>query len=239
VARPCDAGPDFAGVAQIGGPSPDAASSRVGWGVYYSNVGTTADTFVHEIGHEQGRAHIYCSGEEAGTDPSYPDDDGDLLNFGIDTMATQLKVFKPEDHDYMTYCQSTWVSEWGYLKVLPWIEEMSSWELGDHGAPTQALLVGNLRADGTEEWYLTHGIMPVGTVSPLHKVRFRGAGVTRDEPAAWMKWERSEDVNVIVPAPADFEAVTELAWTDPMGVAHPIDREQVRRGGTGTLTAVR
>jgi hypothetical protein len=230
VARPCDGGPDFAGVAQIGGPTPGQAAYRVGWGVYYSNVGTTADTFVHEIGHEQGRAHIRCNGEEAGADPSYPDHpEGDLLNFGIDVMGTALKVFKPSDHDYMTYCQSTWVSEWGYLKVLPWIQEMSTWELGDHGAPEQPLLVGNLRADGTEDWYLTEGVMPVANVSSSHAVRFAHDGIVTDvQPAAWVQWERSEDVNVIVPAPVDFAAVTDLAWTDVKGVAHTIDRASVR-----------
>ncbi len=228
VARPCDGGPDFAGIAQLGGPTPDQAAYRVGWGVYYSSVSTTADTFVHEIGHEQGRAHIRCSGEEAGADPSYPDHpEGDLMNWGIDVMATALKVYDPDDHDYMTYCQSTWVSEWGYLKVFPWIREMSSWELGDHGATKQPLLVGNLREDGTEEWYLAEGFMPV--VDGLHTVRFGHDGVVTDvQPAAWVNWERSEDVNVIVPAPVDFASVTELAWTDPMGVAHEIDRASVR-----------
>ena len=238
VARPCDAGPDFAGVAQLGGPTPDQAAYRVGWGVYYSSRSTTADTFVHEIGHEQGREHIRCSGEEAGADTSYPDHpDGDLLSWGIDVMGNSLKVYDPEDHDYMTYCQSTWVSEWGYLKVFPWIQEMSSWELGDQGASKQPLLVGNLREDGSEEWYLAEGLMPV--VDGMHTVRFGHDGVVTDvQPAAWVQWDRSEDINVIVPVPADFAAVTELAWTDPMGVAHEIDRASVRPMQiAGALTA--
>jgi hypothetical protein len=237
VARPCDSGPDFAGVAQLGGPTPGQASYRVGWGVYYSNVGTTADTFVHEIGHEQGRAHIACNGEEGGPDPSYPGHpDGDLLNWGIDVFGTQIEVFQPSDHDYMTYCQSTWVSEWGYLKVLPWIQEMSSWELGDHGGAKQPLLVGNLRADGSEEWYLTEGFMPP-EVSIDHTVRFAHGGVVTDvQRAAWVQWERSEDVNVIVPAPIDFTSVSELAWTDAKGVAHEIDRASVRGGLDAGLT---
>src|SRR5690606_38505053 len=113
------------------------------------------------------------------------------------------------------------------LKVLPWIEEMSSWELGDHGANKQPLLVGNLREDGTEEWYLAEGYMPI--VDGQHAVRFGHDGVVTDvQPAAWVKWERSEDISVIVPAPGDFAAVTELAWTDAMGVAHEIDRASVR-----------
>ncbi len=229
VARPCDGGPDFAGVAQLGGPTVGQAGQRVGWGVYYSNVGTTAETFVHEIGHEQGRSHIACNGEEAGVDPSYPDHpNGDLLNYGIDVFSpTSFEVHTPSTHDYMTYCSDTWVSEWAYNKVVPWIAEMSSWELSDAvQEPKVPLLVGTVRADGTESWYTTVGFAPTER-SERHMIRFDLAdGTTVETPAMWTNWERSDDVNVIVPLPAAMPYVSSLAWSAD-GIAHPIDRSTV------------
>jgi hypothetical protein len=44
------------------------------------------DTFVHEIGHVQGRRHIECAGagvQAAGTDPSYPYEDGRDRRVGL------------------------------------------------------------------------------------------------------------------------------------------------------------
>ncbi len=230
VARPCDAGPDFAGVAQLGGPTMGEAGQRVGWGVYYSNVGTTAETFVHEIGHEQGRAHVACNGEEGGPDPSYPDHpDGDLLSYGIDVFSpTSVKVHTPSTHDYMTYCSDTWVSEWAYNKVAPWIAEISSWELSDSSGGQRPLLVGTVRADGTEDWFVTRGHAPTH-VSAEHSVQFRlQTGEDVEAAALWTRWEKSDDYNVIVPLPAAFETVSSLAWTQ-QGVRHEIDRIGVER----------
>lgn len=225
VARPCDGGPDFAGVAQLGGPSMGQAGQRVGWGVYYSNVGTTAETFVHEIGHEQGRSHIACNGEEAGVDPSYPDHpEGDLLSYGVDVFSpTSFEVHTPSTHDYMTYCSDTWVSEWAYNLVAPWIAEISSWELSDNSAQKVPLLVGTVRADGTEDWYVTSGHAPTQR-SDQHAVRFALSGGQEVEtPAFWTRWERTEDYNVIVPLPSSLDQITALSWTGE-GIAHEIDR---------------
>jgi hypothetical protein len=237
VAHPCQGSPDFAGIANIGGPTVGDAAYRVGWGVYYNSLASTTDTFAHEIGHEQGRPHIACSGEEGGPDPSYPDHpEGDLLSWGIDVMADAIKVYGPDAHDYMTYCSNTWVSQWGYLKVFPWIQEISSWELGDYGQSPQPLLVGNMYEDGTEEWYTTTGYMPWSKVSPEHVVRFSHGGIVTDATAAaWVKWERSESVNVIVPLPTDFASVTEVSLADAGGNARVLPRTAIRATPTRRL----
>jgi hypothetical protein len=216
------------------------AAQRVGWGVFYGNTGTTAETFVHEIGHEQGRAHIACNGEEGGPDPSYPGHpDGDLLSYGSDVFGTQLKVHKPSDHDYMTYCSSTWVSAWGWAKVLPWIAEMSSWELGDKAAEIEAskqrLLVGTVRADGTEDWYVTEGWFPAHRASADSKVRLGGLGVGSLElPTVWEPWEKSDDYNVIAALPDAFELATEFTWVTGI-TEHAIDRTAIRYVGPSSL----
>jgi len=145
VIRPCQGAPEFSGIAQLGGPSPGQAAQRVGWGVYHGNPSTTADTFVHEIGHQQGRLHIACNGMEGGPDPSYPDHpEGDTESWGIDVMLDPVTIKPPTTHDYMTYCGTNWVSAWGWDLVFPWIEEISAWELSNAVGPTRPLLVGTV-----------------------------------------------------------------------------------------------
>lgn len=227
VARPCDGGPDFSGVAQLGGPFKSEASSRVGWGVYHGSVSTTANTFVHEIGHQQGRSHIRCNGEEAGADSSYPDHpEGDTESWGIDFMANPISIQPPSGHDYMTYCGSTWVSEWGYSKVLPWIAEISSWELELAPPPPDLLLHGRIAEDGTSQWFLADGWWDEAKVTPDHAVRMYGAdGLQAERGAIVREYEKSNDLEVIVPVDeADWDAIGDFE------VVMPLSRVDVDRG---------
>lgn len=230
VIRPCGGGPEFSGIAQLGGPSQGQAAQRVGWGVYHGSVSTTAETFVHEIGHEQGRFHIACSGEEGGPDPSYPDHpEGDTEGFGIDVISNPVSINPPSSHDYMTYCGTTWVSEWAWHLVSPWIAEISSWEQQASRAPTRPLLVGTVRADGTSSFYLTEGWFDEDSAREGHTVRFFEDGALLSETAAqWVHWERSEDYNVIVPLPVeDATRIDTLSWHTPQAEGD-IDRASLR-----------
>src|SRR5690606_18460189 len=122
---------------------------------WHNNVGTTAETFVHEIGHEQGRQHVACNGEEAGPDPAYPNQTGATDTFGTDVFRNPPDTHPKSDHDYMSYCQSTWVSEYGWKLVTPWIETISAWELEGAGAgdlAKQPLLFGFVSGDETRWW---------------------------------------------------------------------------------------
>lgn len=234
--RPCGGAPEFSGIAQLGGPSVGQAAQRVGWGVYHGSVSTTAETFVHEIGHEQGRRHIRCTGTEAGVDTSYPDHpEGDTESWGIDVLTNPITIKPPSAHDYMTYCGSTWVSEWGWHLVFPWIETISSWELSE-APPTRPLLVGTIREDGRSSFYLADGWFDPGLARADHSVRFfEGDELIAEQPAQWVKWERSEDVNVIVPLPVAPARIDALSWHAPerSGV---IDRDSLTV--VGSLSAV-
>ncbi len=217
VIRPCQGAPDFSGIAQLGGPSPGQAAQRVGWGVYHASPSTTAGTFVHEIGHEQGRFHIACSGGEAGPDTSYPDHpEGDTESWGIDVVSDPVTIKPPSSHDYMSYCGPSWVSEWGWHLVSPWIEEISSWELGDGVGPTRPLLVGTVHADGRSSFYVAQGWFDEALARPGHGIRvFAGGDEVVEVPAQWVAWERSDAVNVIAPLPVELSRIDELRWHTP------------------------
>ena len=230
VIRPCNGGPEFSGIAQLGGPTMGQAAQRVGWGVYHANVSTTAETFVHEIGHEQGRPHIACSGGEGVPDPSYPDHpNGDTENWGIDVMSNPITILPPSSHDYMTYCGSTWVSEWGWHLVSPWIQEISSWELDGPPPPKRPLLVGTVFEDGSSEFYVTEGWWDDSLATEDHTIRFfeEGHELVAESTAQMVKWERTEDYNVIVPLPVEMSVVEGLSWHMP-GRDGLIDRESLQ-----------
>jgi hypothetical protein len=233
VIHPCQGAPEFSGIAQLGGPSPGQAAQRVGWGVYHSNPGTTADTFVHEIGHEQGRFHVACNGNEGGPDVSYPDHpEGDTESWGIDMMLSPITIKPPTTHEYMSYCGTNWVSQWGWDLVTPWIEEMSSWELSGRPGARRPLLVGTVHPDGRSRFYVTQGWFDEALARPGHAVRFFADGeLLADQPAQWVQWERSDAVNVIVPLPAELAEIDALEWHAP-GRHGSIDRTSLRVAGS-------
>jgi hypothetical protein len=222
VADPCDAGPDFSGVAQLGGPYMSDANNRVGWGVWHPSTTATAETFIHEIGHEQGRPHIRCTGEEAGVDTSYPDHpEGDTESYGMDMFSDPVALSGPSDHDYMTYCSGTWVSEWGWNLVWPWIQTISSWEnpnvVREAEAAKRPVLIGEQRADGTERWWITRTWFDANRASPDHRVRYTLDGSTIESEGRWTAYHETEDHYLTLPLPDRFEAMSNVQLVTPAG----------------------
>jgi hypothetical protein len=228
VIRPCDGGPDFSGVSLLGGPNTWEADQRVSWGVWYSGGGG-AGTFVHELGHQQGRAHVACNGEEAGPNPSYPDHpEGDLVSYGINVLSNPIDVHPPTDHDYMTYCPNQWVSAWGWDRVFPWIEEISSWEQGAPLPPPQDLLFGLIRPDDSAEWFVGKSWFDAAEASTQHIVRFYdGADLVFETPAVYQRYEKSDDFNLIAPVPPGFDRVSAVTWL-AAGEQHEVDLATVK-----------
>ena len=161
VVRPCDGGPDGVGGQAIsipGFPSMDNGWARTSVGRWYGSLSSTANTFVHEVGHTQGRRHIFCNGDEGGTDPSYPYDAGDIGVWGFGSMDFSLHS-PTAAKDYMTYCGNTWVSDWTWRQVSPYIRELTSWGAqGPVGQPEGHVLVGLIDPHtGDETWFTTPG----------------------------------------------------------------------------------
>lgn len=160
VVRPCGGGPEGVGGQAISipdFPTMDNAWTRTSVGRWYASLSSTANTFVHEVGHTQGRRHVYCNGSEGGPDPSYPYAGGDIGVWGFGVVDFTLHT-PTNGKDYMTYCGNTWVSDWTWGKVLPVIEEITGWGTGDTSpAPSGRVLVGLVDASGEETWFVTQG----------------------------------------------------------------------------------
>ncbi len=126
--------------------------------------GVTADTFVHEMGHIQGRPHVACNGTEGHPTPDYPYEGGALGTWGFGIDDWQLR-HADVAHDYMTYCSNTWVSAFTWELVWPYIEEISSWD--DEGdaasahtqlrAASSLMLLGTIDPDGQTRWTVVPG----------------------------------------------------------------------------------
>lgn len=72
-------------------------------------------TMVHELSHNFGRAHVNCSGMEAGVDPNYPHPNGTTGTWGWDIQTQE--VHEPTDVDFMGYCiagYDWWSSDYGW-----------------------------------------------------------------------------------------------------------------------------
>ncbi len=182
VVRPCDGGADGVGGQAISipdFPTLDNAWTRVSMGRWYGSLSSTANTFVHEVGHTQGRRHVYCNGDEGGPDPSYPYEAGDLGVWGFGIL--DFTLYTPTNgKDYMTYCGNTWVSDWTWGKVLPFIEEITGWGAADAAPNTQRrVLVGLVDPTaGEETWFITQGAaegLVTDGAEPIH-LRLPGVG---------------------------------------------------------------
>ena len=219
-------------------PIKSAAASRVSSGVLWEVSASgenddalkiNADTFVHEVGHSQGRRHVTCSGEEGGPDNAYPIPGGDIGEWGWGVIDFGLKhhtVYK----DYMTYCNPAWVSTYGWNKVYPVIKTLSAWDFEDAPAQPQgdlyaryggALLMGHINTDGSAEWSTVPGALDGTPPSAVHRVELAHADqeggalslpviVDAQEDGGTMIWaELPEGVD-----PDTLDGASEIVWVD-------------------------
>jgi hypothetical protein len=71
----------------------------------------------HELGHTWGQMHAPCGGPAPQSiDPNYPYSRGTIGVYGFDVRSSALK--SPSVPDIMGYCDSPWVSDYTYRRVL-------------------------------------------------------------------------------------------------------------------------
>jgi hypothetical protein len=215
------------------GASQAEASQRAAIGVRYlsgSEVGI--ETFVHEIGHTQGRAHVACPGvQSGGPDPSYPYEGGiiGVWGFGVRDFGIRSAT---SHTDYMSYCNPTWVSDWQWKATFARIKALTEWQTQDVGEPpTAQILVGTLDTQtGESHWWTEPGVVEASDASGTTDLVLRaGDGELHRAAADVDAW--SEGPWVTVRANLPSSAV--VAATDAFELHMPdrtlsIAREKVR-----------
>lgn len=172
----------------------------------------SSETFVHEVGHSQGRYHVHCDGE-GGPDWSYPYDNGEIGEWGFGVI--NYKLYHPTVHrDYMTYCHPVWASTFAWNKTYPTIKALTSWDAAGAAQPdepTGSILVGSIYPDGKETWITVPGDVHDEDLSAVHGVEFMAGGEKlARHPAAWLPEPDGDIVHVVARLPAGFERATEI-----------------------------
>lgn len=208
-------------------PTQGLAYQRIATGRFLGSGVAARDTFVHEIGHSQGRYHIRCSGGEAGYDPAYPYPNGRIGRWGYGIHDTQLRS-PTGARDYMTYCSDSFVSDFGWDLTYGFIKELSSWDMAGSPHAPEPLLVGTLYPDGQATWWTTRGAPPQRGRHPDTRVDFSLSGVTVPTPASITEIPDSDAVVVSAPLPSEWSAVDALRLVVAGQPRHTTTRAAVR-----------
>ncbi|MFV8749423.1 hypothetical protein ACNOYE_02600 [Nannocystaceae bacterium ST9] len=232
-----------AGIAQLAGDDKSSAVSRVAATVWYKpgeqmSPGGSSGTIVHEVGHNQGFSHVYCSAAStpaAGPDPNYPHDDGKIGVFGFGIR--NFRLFTPTAaHDYMTYCGNAWVSDWTWNKAYNRIRTLTSWDYeGTAGDDphTQPLLVGTLFEDGSEQWWAMLGPAPSAeqrsSEQRIHVIGEGGELLDVQYPAVSLLSDGATQM-IIAPLDVPLDRLDALERVDWRGEAHAIDPTKLTLG---------
>ncbi|MGH1342855.1 MAG: M66 family metalloprotease [Nannocystales bacterium] len=205
----------------IPGNSMGEAGARVAIGSQYlGNDEIGIETFVHEIGHNQGRRHIFCSGANAaGTDPSYPYDDGKTSGWGFGVRDFQLRNGNTH-FDYMSYCNPTWVSDWQWKETFARIQTLSSWEGADMQDAMEGryVLMGSVNTEtGEASWWTDRGWVEPEDAAPNYRIRYSFDDASTDETLLVDSdpWSEGPWITVRAPLPSDFAAVTGIQLDTP------------------------
>jgi hypothetical protein len=227
--QPCDGFPPGLLGQAIGipnEPTKENAQQRVSTGRWLGSGLAASETFVHEVGHSQGRRHVVCSGGEGGPDLNYPHPNGRIGVWGFGIYDFKLRT-PTGARDYMTYCSNEWVSDYGWEQVLEVIEILTSWDYEDAvPEPKPTMLYGILHEDGTEDWWTAPGGLPKSAAATV-VYDFGGAPITL--PAAIEPIPHGEARYVIAPLPDGGLLATTTATLHPTpDTAHTVPMAQVR-----------
>ncbi|MCX4241178.1 hypothetical protein [Paraliomyxa miuraensis] len=175
-----------------------------------------ATTFVHEVGHTQGRQHVACPGVQAGgPDPTYPHPEGQIGAWGWGTRDGQIRV--SEGHtDYMSYCSPVWASDWQWEATFQRIRTLSSWDASGMGAvDQQAVLVGSIDpVSGEATWWTDRGW--VTRAAADHVLRYVGEdGAVEEVPVQVSPWSEGPRMTVRAPLTEAFERAKAVELVSP------------------------
>jgi hypothetical protein len=217
IVRACDEGPtDLSGHAAAipeFPPTKGNAWMRTAVGLWGPNQ--TA-TFVHELGHTQGRRHVACTGTEPEPDPAYPYDTG---NIGVWGWAVEDDMMRwPFMKDYMGYCFTgyRWVSDWGWNQVFAFIEEITSWSAASQPPTREAssALVGFVDADSeVAHWFVAQGTSE-GRAPTTERVEIVDRNGTKRQlhTTAGLMGEGGLNLVAVLPPNTEVASLQEITW---------------------------
>ena len=214
---PCDGFPPGLLGQAIGIPgeaTPELASQRISTGRWNGTGLSTSETFVHEVGHSQGRRHVFCSGGEAGTDPAYPHSGGRIGVWGFGIYDFQLRT-PTGARDYMTYCSNEWVSDYAWEQTLDVIEALTSWDIQELEVEREPLLMGIVLPDGRAHWWTTHGALDPTRLPSPHQMALTIDGHDVTVQATTQPLPDGDATTVVAPLPADWVHATSMRVMGP------------------------
>ena len=225
-----------AGIANLAGDTKSEASSRVAATVWFKQndqpPAGSSGTLVHEIGHNQGLAHVFCPNDAIGAanpDPNYPHEDGLIGVFGFGIR--NFRLFTPTgSHDYMTYCSNAWASDWTWNKTYRRIRTLTSWDYEGGAAPENVpLLVGTLFADGSEDWWVLMGPAPEReAMGAEHRIAVATGGEVVEELYTAVTWLSDDETRMVVaPLPVEVGEIEGIQRIDWRGEVHAIELASV------------
>ena len=185
----CTGGIDGAGGISPGTPGPvkGLGDLRVSVGLL-AGINWSKGTFVHELGHNQGRPHSPCGGPD-GPDPNYPHANASIGVYGFNILSGQW--FGPSNNkDYMSYCDPVWVSDWTWDWVHEQVRQLTSWDYADQSGddPMVEILHGWVHPSGEQAWWTSPGELPDEMLSTAETIDFYdddGVLIDRRPAASW------------------------------------------------------
>ncbi|HEX3694673.1 MAG TPA: M66 family metalloprotease [Polyangia bacterium] len=160
--------------------NPNQDFMRCSMGVGYTNMGS--GVFLQEVAHSMGRSHAPC-GNPAQPDKNYPYAGGKIGVWGYDNIHQKL-IDPTRTVDFMSYCSPTWISDYTFAHLLPWIQSVNL--LGPQMDVTSSATTPEL-ASGAFPSETAAGALPIVAPSTLHypAARWRVATVEWDGGVLW------------------------------------------------------
>jgi len=224
--------------ADITGPTISDARFRASVGQLNSGA---ADTFVHEVGHTQGRRHIACAGagvQAQGTDGTYPHEDGRIGVWGFGVRDFNLR-HPTVNSDYMSYCGQTWVSDWQWNATYKRILILSGWDSASVAPPspspavkTDGVLIGAVDPSGQQIWWTGPGdLSEERPLSATHMVVFEFADGEVELPAQVSVREHYPTRNIVARLPEGFDGreLLGIRLRDEAGEHETVSSAAIRR----------
>ncbi len=211
---PCG-GVAHGGLGYLGGwPSQDNAWKRSAVGVWYpGNVVSSVSTMVHEIGHNFGRNHVYCNGQEDDPDWAYPYEGGSIGNAGWD-IANGLLRPSIATHDTMSYCWPRFVSDYGWMQSYWALGEMTSWGWTKAAPPSQGEGLGSVLVGSGDDWMVVPGSVTDAELDGSVRLTFRTGRGRVDQAAVRVALPDSGGEVLAAPVPVALSSITGIDLDD-------------------------